>query len=82
MKPSQIPAEWNDTDLITFEEFCKLTRSPQRTARNWRRRGIGPRHARMNGWRRRYITVAEARHFLDPATATRADHSTKGKCRD
>ena len=68
MEPIQIPTEWDDHGLITFEEFCALFRTPQRTARDWRRRGVGPRWARFNGCGRLYITVAEARRFLRSAT--------------
>jgi len=73
MNPIQIPQEWPDNGLITFEEFCDLIRTPQRTVRDWRRRGIGPRWARLNGCGRLYITVAEARRFLDSATPTRPE---------
>jgi hypothetical protein len=68
MEPIQIPAEWDDRGLITFEEFCALIRVPQRTARDWRRRGVGPRWARFHGCGRLYITIAEARRFLASAT--------------
>ena len=68
MEPIQIPAEWDDHGLITFEEFCTLIRTPQRTVRDWRQRGVGPRWARFNGCGRLYITVAEARRFLRSAT--------------
>ena len=47
MEPIQIPTEWDDHGLITFEEFCTLIRIPQRTARDWRQRGVGPRWARL-----------------------------------
>ena len=60
MHPIQIPQDWDDRGLITFEEFCNLIRTPQRTVRDWRQRGIGPRWARFNGCGRLYITVAEA----------------------
>ncbi len=36
MNPIQIPQEWSDNGLITFEEFCDLIRTPQRTVRDWR----------------------------------------------
>ena len=70
MHPIQIPNDWDDRGLITFEEFCDLIRTPQRTVRDWRRRGVGPRWARFNGCGRLYITVAEARRFLTSATPT------------
>jgi hypothetical protein len=68
MEPIQIPTEWDDRGLITFEEFCALIRVPQRTARDWRRRGVGPRWSRFNGCGRLYITVAEVRRFLASAS--------------
>ena len=49
MNPIEIPDDWDDRGLITFEEFCELIRTPQRTVRDWRQRGIGPRWARFNG---------------------------------
>ena len=49
MNPIQIPQEWSDNGLITFEEFCDLIRTPQRTVRDWRQRRIGPRWVRFNG---------------------------------
>jgi len=42
VQPIQISAEWNDNGLLTFEEFCALIRTPQRTVRDWRRRGRTP----------------------------------------
>ena len=68
MNPIHIPPEWHDHGLLTFEEFCDLIRTPQRTVRDWRRRGVGPRWARFNGCGRLYITVAEARRFLSMAS--------------
>ena len=68
MTPIQIPADWDDRGLITFEEFCRLLHLPPRTVRDWRRRNVGPRWARLPGTGRLYITVAEARRFLASAT--------------
>ena len=62
--PIGIPDDWHDDNLILFEEFCELIRTPQRTVRDWRRRGVGPRWTRFQGVGRLYITVAEARRFL------------------
>ena len=42
MEPIEIPPDWNDNGLLTFEEFCTLIRTPQRTVREWRRCGRGP----------------------------------------
>ena len=58
--PIGIPDDWDDDNLILFEEFCELIRTPQRTVRDWRRRGVGPRWTRFQGVGRLYITVAEA----------------------
>lgn len=68
MNPIDIPDDWNDRGLLTFEEFCALIRTPQRTVRDWRRRGVGPHWARFEGCGRLYLTVAEARRFLRSAT--------------
>jgi hypothetical protein len=73
VQPIHIPTEWNDSGLLTFEELCALIRTPQRTVRDWRRRGVGPRWARLNGCGRLYITVAEARRFLRTAKPTTAN---------
>ena len=81
MEPIQIPDEWDDNGLITFEEFCDLIRTPQRTVRDWRRRGVGPRWARFNGCGRLYITVAEARRFLGSATPPTAPPSAGAESR-
>jgi hypothetical protein len=70
--PIGIPDDWDDDNLILFEEFCDLIRTPQRTVRDWKRRGVGPRWTRFQGVGRLYITVAEARRFLASATATRS----------
>ena len=78
MNPIEIPQDWDDRGLITFEEFCELIRTPQRTVRDWRQRGIGPGWARFNGCGRLYITVAEARRFLSSATPTRLEERADG----
>ena len=39
--PIGIPDDWDDNNLILFEEFCGLIRTPQRTVRDWRQRGVG-----------------------------------------
>ena len=76
--PIGIPDDWDDNNLILFEEFCELIRTPQRTVRDWRRRGIGPKWTRFQGVGRLYITVAEARRFLASATVTRAEARSDG----
>lgn len=63
-----IPNDWHDNDLIAFETFCQLIHTPQRTVRDWRRRGVGPTFTRLDGIGRLYVTVAEARRFLHIAT--------------
>lgn len=62
--PITVPAEWDDDGILLFEEFCRFIRTPQRTVRDWRRRGVGPRWRRFNGTGRLYTTVAELRRFL------------------
>lgn len=76
--PIGIPDDWDDDDLILFEEFCELIRTPQRTVRDWRRRGVGPRWTRFQGVGRLYITVAEARRFLASATTSRPEVRSDG----
>ncbi|WP_134768422.1 hypothetical protein [Nocardioides sp. 1609] len=70
MEQIHIPEEWHDHGLLTFEDFCTLIHTPQRTVRDWRRRGVGPRWARFEGCGRLYIQVAEARRFVATATST------------
>lgn len=76
--PIGIPEDWDDNGLILFEEFCDLIRTPQRTVRDWRRRGIGPRWTRFQGVGRLYVTVAEARCFLASATVTQVEVRSDG----
>ena len=78
MNPIEISDDWDDRGLITFKEFCELTRPPHRTVRDWRQRGTGPRWARFNGCGRLLITVAEARRFLSSATPTRHEERADG----
>lgn len=68
--PIHVPSEWDDNDIMLFEEFCSFIRTPQRTVRDWRQRGVGPRWLRFNGTGRLYTTVAELRRFLRGAQAT------------
>lgn len=67
--PISIPVDWDDNDLISFEDFCELIRTPQRTVRDWRRRRVGPQFWRFNGTGRLYTTVAEVRQWIAPALA-------------
>jgi hypothetical protein len=67
-EPIQIPPEWRDEGLLTFEQFCTIIRTPPRTVRDWRRRRVGPHWVRLEGCGRLYITIAEARRFLTNAT--------------
>jgi hypothetical protein len=76
--PIHIPEDWDDNALILFDEFCELIRTPQRTVRDWRQRGVGPRWTRFQGVGRLYITVAEARRFLASATVTRVEVRSDG----
>ena len=72
MEPIEIPTDWQDHGLLTFEEFCTLIRIPQRTVRDWRRRNVGPNWTRLDGCGRLYITVGEARRFLRSTTGATA----------
>lgn len=73
MEPIHIPPEWHDDALLTFEEFCTLIRTPQRTVRDWRRRRVGPRWERLDGCGRLFMRVAEARKFLASTGPTRRE---------
>ncbi len=77
MEPIEIPTDWQDHGLLTFEEFCTLIRIPQRTVRDWRRRGVGPRWTRLDGCGRLYISVAEARRFLRSAPGAPVSQTPK-----
>ena len=79
MEPIEIPTDWQDHGLLTFEEFCTLIRIPQRTVRDWRQRSVGPRWTRLDGCGRLYITVGEARRFLRSATGAPADQTPMGR---
>ncbi|MCR6033615.1 hypothetical protein GGQ22_19595 [Nocardioides sp. zg-579] len=68
--PIQVPDDWDYRGLITVEEFRDLIRTPHRTVRDWRRRGVGPRWARFDGCGRLYITAAETRRLLISATTS------------
>lgn len=78
MNPIEIPEDLDDRGLITFEEFCELIRTPQRTVRDWRQRGTGPCWARFNGCGRLLITFAGARGFLSFATTTGLEERADG----
>jgi hypothetical protein len=78
MDPIEIPDDWDDRGLITFEEFCELIRTPQRTVHDWRQRGIGPRWAGFNGRDRLLMSVAKARQLLSSATPTRNEERADG----
>jgi hypothetical protein len=68
--PIQIPDDWPDHGLLTFEDFCDVIRTPQRTVRDWRQRGVGPNWGRLGHTGRLYVTIAEARRFLGSVTAS------------
>ncbi|MEP9384231.1 hypothetical protein [Nocardioides sp. KR10-350] len=57
--PIHIPDEWDDNDILLFEEFCTFIRTRPRTVRCWRVEGRGPCWWRFNGNGRLYTTVAE-----------------------
>ena len=71
MRPIHIPTDWDDDDLLTFEQFCTLIGTPQRTVRDWRQKGNGPVFVTIDGCGRLYVTVAEIRRWLGTATAAR-----------
>lgn len=72
--PIYVPAEWADDGILSFEECCKVLRVPQRTARDWRRRRVGPHWFKLEGTGRLYITVADLRRFLtNTATSKETD---------
>lgn len=77
MRPIQVPADWDDDALLTFEQFCTLINRPQRTVRDWRRRGVGPVWVKIDGCGQLYITVAETRRFLRSATAERVRRTAR-----
>lgn len=64
LQPVHIPDDWDDHDLLTFEQFCTLIHTPSRTVRDWRRRHVGPDWHKLPGTGRLYITVGETRRFL------------------
>lgn len=81
MQPIHVPDAWQDHDLLTFEQFCDLIQTPQRTVRDWRRRHTGPCWIRPEGTGRLYISVAEVRRFLNVAApssrVTPTDHARR-----
>ncbi len=70
MEPIHIPSEWDDDDLLTFEQFCHLIQTAPRTVRDWRRRRVGPRWEKLDGCGRLVMKVREARRFLRCAKPT------------
>ena len=70
--PIQIPADWSDDAILTFEQTCRILHVPQRTARDWRRRRVGPRWGKLEGAGGLYLTVAELRRFI--RTAAPGEH--------
>jgi hypothetical protein len=73
MEPIHIPSEWDDDDLLNFEQFCELIQTAPGTVRDWRRRRVGPRWERLEGCGRLVMKVAEARRFLRCAKPTRRE---------
>lgn len=65
--PIQVPADWADDSVLTFEDCCRILHVPQRTARDWRRRRVGPRWGKLEGTGGLYVTVGELRRFLRTA---------------
>lgn len=64
MTPISIPKDWDDDALLTFEQFCVLIQTPQRTVRDWKRRKVGVPWRRLGDTGRIYTTVGEARRFV------------------
>lgn len=64
LAPISIPRDWDDDGLLTFEQFCVLIQTPQRTVRDWKRRKVGVRWRRLGTTGRIYTTVAEVRRFV------------------
>ncbi|MEU0313070.1 hypothetical protein [Nocardioides sp. NPDC006273] len=62
--PISIPNDWDDDALLTFEQFCTLIQTPQRTVRDWKRRKVGVDWRRLGNTGRIYTTVGEARRFV------------------
>lgn len=76
LHPIDVPQEWRDEGLLTFEQFCLLIQIPVRTVRDWRRRGTGPHFTKREGTGRLYVTVAEVRRFLHATSQPRPETST------
>lgn len=71
-EPIQVPADWADGALLNFAECCQILRVPQRTARDWRRRRVGPRWGKLDGTGGLYLTVRELRRFINSVTPDEA----------
>jgi len=69
IEPIHIPTEWPDDGVLTFEQCCQILHVPQRTARDWRRRHVGPKWGKAEGTGRLYLTVGELRRFIRSAFA-------------
>jgi hypothetical protein len=74
MNPIQIPQEWSDNGLITFEEFCDLIRTPQRTVRDWRQCG----HRSAVGTVQRLRPPLHHRRRSPPVPPLRDPDTTRG----
>lgn len=77
--PIPTPDDWNNHGLLQCEEFCGLTRTPQRTVRGWRHRGIGPRWTHLQCPARLHIAIAEPQRLLTTATANTTADATADK---
>ena len=76
---ARVPHDWDDDRWITFEDFCKLFELPQRTVRDWKRRGIGPTWTKAPGTGRLYIQIRQARGF--PAAIDTKEGAGDGRTR-
>jgi len=71
-QPIHVPKDWADEALLTFEQCCQILQVPQRTARDWRRRRVGPRWGKLEGTGGLYLTVGELRRFVHTLTPNSA----------
>lgn len=59
-----VPDDWSDEAVLTFGDCYRILHGPQRTARDWMRRRVGPRWGNLEGTSGLYVTVAELRRFI------------------
>ena len=59
-----VPSDWDDSTIITIDEFSDLLGVPVEERERWATGGSGPRWRRFQGVGRSYVTAAEARRYL------------------